>query len=86
MCRTCRRALWSVSDRRQKEKSQRILLCLSLIHIYNGEIKNISFGLFAAEEIVSASGTSIPANGLVEIISLNEDGTAKDVYKRQGLC
>ena len=43
----------------------------------NGEMKNISFGLFAAEEIVSASGTSIPANGLVEIISLNEDGTAK---------
>ena len=42
-----------------------------------GEMKNISFGLFAAEEIVSASGTSIPANGLVEIISLNEDGTAK---------
>lgn len=37
----------------------------------------ISFGLFAAEEIVSASGTSIPANGLVEIISLNEDGTSK---------
>ena len=43
----------------------------------NGEMKNISFGLFADEEIVSASGTSIPANGLVEIISLNEDGTAK---------
>ena len=43
----------------------------------NGELKNISFGLYAAEEIVSASGTSIPANGLVEIISLNEDGTAK---------
>ena len=42
----------------------------------NGEMKNISFGLFAAEEIVSASGTSIPANGLIEIISLNEDGTA----------
>ena len=43
----------------------------------NGEMKNISFGLFAAEEIVSASGTSIPADGLIEIISLNEDGTAK---------
>ena len=43
----------------------------------NGEMKNISFGLFAAEEIVSASGTSIPADGLVEIISLIEDGTAK---------
>ena len=43
----------------------------------NGEMKNISFGLFAAEEIVSASCTSIPADGLIEIISLNEDGTAK---------
>ena len=42
----------------------------------NGEMKNISFGLFAAKEIVSASGTSIPADGLIEIISLNEDGTA----------
>ena len=43
----------------------------------NSEMKNISFGLFAAEEIVSASGTSIPADGLIEIITLNEDGTAK---------
>ena len=43
----------------------------------NGEMKNISFGLVAAEEIVSASGTSIPADGLIEIITLNEDGTAK---------
>ena len=43
----------------------------------NGEMRNISFGLFAAEEIVSASGTSIPADGLIEIITLNEDGTAK---------
>ena len=43
----------------------------------NGEMKNISFGLFAAEEIVSASGTSFPADGLIEIITLNEDGTAK---------
>ena len=42
----------------------------------NGELKNISFGLYAAEEIVSGSGTSIPADGLIEIITLNEDGTA----------
>ena len=33
-------------------------------------MKNISFGLFAAEEIVSTSGTSIPADGLIEIITL----------------
>lgn len=42
----------------------------------NGETKNISFGLFAAEEIVSASGTSIPADGLIEIVRPNKDGTA----------
>ena len=42
----------------------------------NGEMKNISFGLFSAEEIVSTSGTFIPADGLIEIVSLNEDGTA----------
>lgn len=42
----------------------------------NGEIKNISFGLYAAEDIVSASGTVIPADGLMEIVSVNENGTA----------
>lgn len=40
----------------------------------NGEMKNISFGLFAAEELVSASGTSIPADGLIEIVTLDESG------------
>ena len=39
-------------------------------------MKNISFGLFAAEELVSASGTSIPADGMIEIISLSENGKA----------
>lgn len=42
----------------------------------NGEIKNISFGLYATEDIVSASGTVIPADGLIEIVSVNENGTA----------
>ena len=41
----------------------------------NGEMKNISFGLFAAEELVSASGTSIPADGLIEIVTLDESGS-----------
>ena len=41
----------------------------------NGELKNISFGLFAAEELVSASGTSIPADGLIEIVTLDESGS-----------
>lgn len=42
----------------------------------NDEILNISFGLFAAEEIVSVSGTVIPADALIEIISLDENGNA----------
>ena len=42
----------------------------------NGEIKNISFGLFSDEELVSASGTSIPKDGLLEIITLDENGKA----------
>ena len=48
-----------------------------IFNIGNGdEVKNISFGLFADEELVSASGTSIPADGLIEIISLSENGKA----------
>lgn len=42
----------------------------------NGEIQNISFGLVAAEELVSTSGTAIPADGLIEIITLDENGKA----------
>ena len=42
----------------------------------NDELKNISFGLYAIEDIVSESGTVIPADGLIEIIGLAEDGTA----------
>ena len=40
----------------------------------NDEIKNITFGLYACEELVSASGVSIPADGLIEIIHLDENG------------
>ena len=40
------------------------------------EMKNISFGLYAAEDIVSASGTVIPTDGLIEIITLSENGKA----------
>ena len=42
----------------------------------NDEIKNISFGLYVKEDIVSSSGTVIPADGLIEIITLDENGTA----------
>lgn len=42
----------------------------------NDEIKNISFGLYAKEDIVSSSGTAIPTDGLIEIITLDENGAA----------
>ena len=42
----------------------------------NDEIKNISFGIYAKEDIVSSSGTAIPADGLIEIITLDENGAA----------
>lgn len=40
------------------------------------KMKNISFGLYAAEDIVSASCTVIPTDGLIEIITLSENGKA----------
>ena len=42
----------------------------------NGEWKNITFGLFAAEEIVAADGSSIPADGLIETTGIDENGSA----------
>lgn len=42
----------------------------------NGELANVSFGLYAAEELVSASGTAIPADGLIEILAVDENGKA----------
>ena len=42
----------------------------------NDEIKNISFGLYAKKDVVSSSGTVIPADGLIEIITLDENGVA----------
>ncbi|HHZ05874.1 MAG TPA: Cys-Gln thioester bond-forming surface protein [Clostridiales bacterium] len=42
----------------------------------NGEVKNVTFGIFAADELVSTSGTSIPKDGLLEIVSPDENGKA----------
>lgn len=42
----------------------------------NGEWKNITFGLFAAEELIASDGTSIPADGLMETIGIDENGNA----------
>ena len=42
----------------------------------NGEMAAVTFGLFAQEDIVAADGSIIPADGLIEILSLNENGSA----------
>ena len=40
-------------------------------------LKDVRFGLYAAEEIKAADGTAIPADGLLEILAPGEDGSAK---------
>ena len=40
------------------------------------EYANIKFGLYAAENITAADGTQIPKDGLLEIVSIDETGTA----------
>lgn len=42
----------------------------------NGEITAVTFGLYAAEDLTAADGTVIPADGLLEIVSVNENGSA----------
>ena len=50
----------------------------------NEEWKNITFGLFAAEELTAADGTSIPADGLMETIGIDENGNA--IFKTDVPC
>ena len=42
----------------------------------NGEISNVRFALYAAEDLTAADGSVIPQDGLLEILTLNADGTA----------
>lgn len=42
----------------------------------NGELAAVTFGLFAREDITAADGTVIPADGLLEIVSVEENGHA----------
>ena len=42
----------------------------------NGEILNVTFGFFAEDDITAANGDTIPADGLIEIISVDENGNA----------
>ena len=41
---------------------------------FNGEIFNIRFGLFSKTELTALDGSIIPADGLIEIVSPDEDG------------
>ena len=43
----------------------------------NGEIFDVTFGLYAEKKLISADGTVIPADGLIEIISLDGNGNGK---------
>ena len=43
----------------------------------NGEVKGVTFGLYAAEEVTAADGSVIPADGLIEVISFDRDGHGK---------
>ncbi|MGN0490299.1 SpaA isopeptide-forming pilin-related protein [Ruminococcus sp.] len=42
----------------------------------NDEISNVSFGLYADEDLKAANGTAIPKDGLLEIITCDEKGKA----------
>ena len=43
----------------------------------NGEIFDVAFGLYAESELTAADGTVIPADGLIEIITLDENGNGE---------
>lgn len=43
----------------------------------NGEIRNVSFGLYADEDLKASNGTVIPKNGLIEIITCDEKGKSQ---------
>ena len=45
----------------------------------NGEIFDVTFGLYAAEELKAADGTVIPEGGLLEVIFLDESGHGKAI-------
>ena len=45
----------------------------------NGEIRDVSFGLYTAEGLTAADGTEIPADSLLEVLSLDENGHGKSV-------
>ena len=42
----------------------------------SGELSAVTFGLFATEKLVAADGSIIPTDGLLEIVSVDENGHA----------
>lgn len=66
------------NDRQKASVSlSKILEKDDVFHIGQGdEIKNVSFGLYANEDIIASNKSSIPENGLIEVITLHEDGKA----------
>lgn len=42
----------------------------------NGELLSVKFALYAAEDLIAADGTKIPKDGLIEIVSCDENGKA----------
>ena len=45
----------------------------------NGEIRDVSFGLYTAEGLTVADGAEIPADSLLEVLSLDGNGHGKSV-------
>lgn len=41
----------------------------------NGELSAVTFGLYATNELIAHDGSIIPTDGLMEIVSVNEEGT-----------
>lgn len=64
------------NERQKAEISlEKILETNDIFGIGKGdEIKNISFGFYAAEDITSVTGAVIPADCLIEIVTLDENG------------
>ncbi|MFQ8953520.1 MAG: collagen binding domain-containing protein [Oscillospiraceae bacterium] len=67
----------SINNKRQKAVI-RLLKYLEKDEIFNlgntSEYTNIKFGLFATEGLTAADGSEIPAEGLLEVISVDENG------------
>lgn len=69
----------TITNQRQKIKID-LLKALEQDDLFglgmNGEISNVQFALYAAEELTASDGSVIPEDGLLEILNVNEDGTA----------